>query len=619
MISKTFYKATEPEKTIDNIRKILQGCGVFVVENTDSFNGFYHSHLTISNGNLNQFRFSTNGKGKTAAYSLASAYAEMMERLENQIIFNTEHYATADFVSNIIAADEYKKRIKNAGILQFRLFPDEKRCSIKELFIDEKPGVSEWIHFLPNDNIYYLKEHFHEGIFSHFKLSLVPYYHYNNDSSEYMAPVLMTGSNGMCAGNTPAEAIVQGLSEIFERYVIKRIIVDGIVPPQIPLEVFRGTEIFERITKLENINVIILDCSLSIGIPVIGAIIIDRLTNKYRVKFGGATTPYVALERCFTEHFQAGDPCTTMNDMFTLTHHAGRTDEEMAGVRYYDNVHSTGEIDIKHILFSEPSYKFEKLFHVEGNNFEEELKSLIDYVVDKQGFDLYIRDNSWLGFPAYHVYIPQMSGISFQLNPDDLYYQLFSYNIGEVCKNLNSLKTEDLKNLADHFYNYNDKIRVEPDYIHRHFFPNGILNEDEDNPELLLSTIFLQCGNYFRAQQLLSNYLDHHTKEEIGIENYLYLNCFKDALNLKIAKREDNDIIHCLSGIYDCDTIEAVMDDLYANNKLQYYELPTCFNCESCPIANGCCHFEIIKLINNMRKEYKEVDQRRNAEYLKKL
>lgn len=620
MHTKSFYKAVTPEETIDNIRRIFHNCGIFITENTDSFNGFYHSHLKVSNGSLGQFRFSTNGKGKTAAYSLASAYAEMMERLENQIIFSTEHYATDEFIQSLVNSDQYKRQIQKIGILKFRLFPDEERCSIKEIFIDEKPGVSEWIRFLPKDNLQYLKDHFQDINFPHTKLSVVPYYHVNGDNFEKMDPVLMTGSNGMCAGNTPAEAIIQGLSEIFERYVIKKVIFDGINPPQIPLELFRGTEIHERITKMENMHVTILDCSLSIGMPVIGVIIIDMITNKYRVKFGSATTPYVALERCFTEHYQAGDPNTTMHDLFTPSHYSQRTPEEVAGAMYYDNVHSTGEVDIKRILYSSPSYKFENLFSIDGNSFEEELKSLLHYVIDKNGFDLYVRDNSWLGFPSYHIYIPQLSSISFLLNPDDLYFKLSSYNIGHMCKNIKKLDPVRLRFLAEHIYGHNGKTRVDSDYIHLHFFPNSILNKDEDSPELLLSTVFLQLSDYSNAHLQLVDYLKKHTEEEIGRENYIYLNCFRDALHLKIMDNRDcSDIASRLSRVYNVEVVDTVLMDLDSEDKLQYYDLPTCFNCAECPISAGCCHFEIIELINNIRKEYKMIDQNTNAEYLKRI
>ncbi|MCC3262943.1 YcaO-like family protein, partial [Paenibacillus polymyxa] len=60
-------------------------------------------------------------------------------------------------------------------------------------------------------------------------------------------------SNGMSAGNTANEARVQGLSEVFERYVKNRIIAESISLPAIPDEVLnRYPGVGEAIAKLEE-------------------------------------------------------------------------------------------------------------------------------------------------------------------------------------------------------------------------------------------------------------------------------------------------------------------------------------------------------------------------------
>ena len=60
-------------------------------------------------------------------------------------------------------------------------------------------------------------------------------------------------SNGMSAGNTANEARVQGLSEVFERYVKNRIIAESISLPAIPDEVLnRYPGVVEAIAKLEE-------------------------------------------------------------------------------------------------------------------------------------------------------------------------------------------------------------------------------------------------------------------------------------------------------------------------------------------------------------------------------
>lgn len=59
-------------------------------------------------------------------------------------------------------------------------------------------------------------------------------------------------SNGMSAGNTRNEARVQGLSEVFERYVKNRIIAESISLPEIPAEVMaRYPAVMESIATLE--------------------------------------------------------------------------------------------------------------------------------------------------------------------------------------------------------------------------------------------------------------------------------------------------------------------------------------------------------------------------------
>lgn len=50
------------------------------------------------------------------------------------------------------------------------------------------------------------------------------------------------GSNGMSAGNTREEALVQGMSEVVERYVQKRIFSDRPALPDIPEDYLRRFE-----------------------------------------------------------------------------------------------------------------------------------------------------------------------------------------------------------------------------------------------------------------------------------------------------------------------------------------------------------------------------------------
>ena len=67
-------------------------------------------------------------------------------------------------------------------------------------------------------------------------------------------------SNGMSAGNTRNEARVQGLSEVFERYVKNRIIAESISLPEIPADVLARypavVEAIETLARAAGANVV---------------------------------------------------------------------------------------------------------------------------------------------------------------------------------------------------------------------------------------------------------------------------------------------------------------------------------------------------------------------------
>lgn len=66
----------------------------------------------------------------------------------------------------------------------------------------------------------------------------------------------------MCAENTPVEAILQGIGEIFERYCCREIYMKRLTPPTIPHNEFKGTRAYEMIKYLstaKDYDVIIKD------------------------------------------------------------------------------------------------------------------------------------------------------------------------------------------------------------------------------------------------------------------------------------------------------------------------------------------------------------------------
>ena len=80
-----------------------------------------------------------------------------------------------------------------------------------------------------------------------------------------------------------------------------------LTPPDIPVEIFAGTAIFEHLERMRNehgMDYRIKDCSLGEGFPVVGLVVYNRDKSKYIAHYGADLSLTVALERCFTEVFQ---------------------------------------------------------------------------------------------------------------------------------------------------------------------------------------------------------------------------------------------------------------------------------------------------------------------------
>jgi len=179
-------KECKPEETVQRLRAILKKNKIFVRE----FNWLQNKNIAFSCSiACRDSSHMTNGKGITKLFSLASGYAEYMERLQTCFFLENEslHFPDERFMGldKIINDPDIISR-KNIGNSVMALYPGAKKR----------------------------------------KFQCIPYYHYNSRKVKYLPHYLIQdacGANGLCAGNSPQEALVQGLSEVFERHVTLQI------------------------------------------------------------------------------------------------------------------------------------------------------------------------------------------------------------------------------------------------------------------------------------------------------------------------------------------------------------------------------------------------------------
>lgn len=123
--------------------------------------------------------------------------------------------------------------------------------------------------------------------------------------------------NGTCAGNTPEESILQGLSELVERHVCCLVDRDRRTTPTIDPATCKDPVLKDLVAKFAacGVHLVLKDFSLGMPLPTVGAIAWDPATLPARSEIvftaGTASSPAKAAIRAVTEVAQlAGDFCT---------------------------------------------------------------------------------------------------------------------------------------------------------------------------------------------------------------------------------------------------------------------------------------------------------------------
>ena len=239
----------------------------------------------------------SNGKGSSKDAALCSAYGEIFERLAT-------HMSFADF---FLGGDNAEDK--------FVHFPDEKWTELNE-DEDGTPISNDILNVklrelygnqgeLTLENLVDIQScSFERGVCS------IPFTNARNGEIVYFPVNLLDNlyaSNGMSAGNTEYEALVQGLSEILERYVKGKIIREGLTLPEVPekiLEKYPKSHATLKALQSDEIKVICYDASLGGKYPVVCVVLFNQSNGTCVASFGSHPIFEVALDRTLTELMQ---------------------------------------------------------------------------------------------------------------------------------------------------------------------------------------------------------------------------------------------------------------------------------------------------------------------------
>ncbi len=503
-----------------------------------------------------------NGKGISETAALASAYSELMERLQNRIFMKSLYMAfNNDYKwENFIL--QQKSLIQTEDFLN-DCFSSKKMPENIANFIIGEEDIS-FTNIMTGEEVY-----LNNMILNHY-----------------------LGSNGMCAGNTYEEALAQGFCEIMERFVLQNLYSGNVADKDIsviPRCCYQQYKIYEVIDELEGMGFIckVLNCSLGGKFPVAGFLIINPHSLRGKFALGCDYDLEIALQRCVTELFQGK--------------------ESMIALRY--NMHSIfDEIWNENAAFTSTQTEafFSALRDWQGTipkilltDYENgDLLPFTDVRTSKEAYELcvsclgtqhelLVHDASFLGFPAYRIIVRGLSMVN--TSAED--YRKYCSSLQAVSNIANSLKSksdfseQDLMKLT--------ALQKVPRYEYLSIYDLMGICLSKDYPNITLSEHLAQL---------------HYLKEQYGLSER----------HLKNSQRKidmfRSEVIHGKSCGWDDDQIDHLFYEVSSEYRMKtlIYEwiaegiacFPHCPDCVSCGLSSDCKYEDFKRISYRLDKAY---------------
>jgi len=342
----------------------------------------------------------TNGKGISRLASLASGLGEFFERLSTNLFF-------ADY----FLGDDKDER-------PFHFYPNEQW--FPPVHGNVIPTHNEHGIEMLNESLRAFYNPDGELKFTHLcdnnthsknqRISALPFRSLTNDQTLYFPVSLLNNlyvSNGMAAGNSPAECRSQALSEIIERYVKNIIIAEGICLPDVPSVYLRKypklCAILDTLAG-QQLNVRVKDASLGGKYPVICVLVADPDSGGVFASFGANCRFETAIERTLTELLQGRDldqfkefqpPCHDINqvaDPFNLESHFVNSDGLLSW----------------NMFKNKTDFEFSP-WDFEGSTNQEFAQ--LQQIISDNGFHIYCAEYLQCGMYSCRLLVPGMSEI----------------------------------------------------------------------------------------------------------------------------------------------------------------------------------------------------------------
>lgn len=324
----------------------------------------------------------SNGKGIVSDASMASALGEYIERLQTNTYF----------------IDFYLPHRKQ--------YPDEVAFEFGGAYLnDELRLVYDPDGELTDEDLVDFNSDYED------KIVALPFKKQSSGDTVYFPVNILSNlyvSNGLATGNTPREAQVQALSEIFERYAKIEIIKNGYALPKYPDEIVQSFDrLHSDVQALRESGYIVevLDASLGGKYPVTAISLINPESSSLFVSFGAHPILEVSLERTMAELMQ-GRELENLDAFEVPTFDMGIVSDSSNIESHF--VDSNGKVGFG-FLSSAKTFEYAP-WNYQGEGREAEYRYLTD-ILDDMGKEMFLREYNYLGFYSCQMIVPGLSEV----------------------------------------------------------------------------------------------------------------------------------------------------------------------------------------------------------------
>lgn len=539
-------KDIDARVTIDTIKKLLMKIGIdtHIVFKANPMPLIYSCRVELQE----LPGIGTNGKGISEMTALASAYSELMERLQNRIL-----------TESLYLGFDHEDYMEEDGLSQEMMKQTESYlCDRTNNEMRFRQGIKNLSH---GDNIPFTNISTGEHVYLNKKLL-----------NHYL------GSNGMCAGNSYEEAVSQGLCEIMERYVLRELYLGKISDSDvgvIPRKYYKQFRIFDLIKELEESGYIcrVLNCSLGGRFPVAGFVMVNPNTLKAKFSLGCDYDLEIALQRCITELFQGRNSIIelrySMQDIF---------DTVLSEKAHYFNALRDWQGAIPKAILTERVNN--SIFPFTQVHTSREAYELCMASFGKQ-YDILVCDTSFLGFPTYRIIVRGLSNVS--TNAEE--YQQYNRSIMAAMRIAKQLSCEHIFQLEDMWCFAAVRNSSRYKYISVYDLmgivlkqPLTVIDFDEQLAQL--------C--YFQGEFALAYQYQQRKKNKQDIVR-------SQVIHAKMCGWDDRQIDNLFHSVASTYNMETLIHKWMLNGIRQFPRCPDCMTCE----LRSKCAYEGYKQIKN--------------------